>query len=66
MISSSINGIRNGISLVQKASNQIASGNIDKPEPYIDMIKGKNQVKASTISAKTHDEIIGTIIDIKV
>ena len=64
MISSSLSGIQNGLELINNASNQIASGNIDRPEPYIDMIKGEHQVKASTASAKAYNETIGTIIDI--
>ena len=71
--SNGLNGIRTGLDGMQKTAGQIASkdamesaGTHDLAESMVDLKVYKNQVGASAQLVKAIDQMLGTLLDIKV
>jgi flagellar hook protein FlgE len=70
-IQSAFNGVQSGLQKMQSNSLKIANANTtessgDITEPLVNLLQNEQQVKASAKVIQTSDEMLGSLLDIKV
>lgn len=67
-MNSGLAGVQSGMTRLDNAAEKIAKGDSDSlsPETLIEPMIAENQVNASAKVIATADEMLGTLIDIKV
>lgn len=64
LFASAQEGIQRAVKQADVASDRLAHGDID-PQPVIDLDEAAILVKLNTVSLRTGDEMLGTLLDTK-
>lgn len=64
LLSAAVEGMRRGVSRANRAGDEIANGQ-DLPGNMVELIEASILVKANAIAARTADELIGSILNVK-
>ena len=65
MITNNVNSIQNTLMDFSKTSEKIAENKFNEKQ-FTDMIIEQNQVEANKVAITTQNEMLGTVLDIKV
>lgn len=58
-------GINRAVEQINKAGQKIAEGDVSA-DNMVDMISSEKLMKASTVALRTQDEVIGSLLNVKV